>query len=124
MELSDRHNPGSTPKVAGPLDSVFALLYGLAYFTLLLAWLVVIAPLQYFGNLVTGAPARTAISSPWRQWVQREPATVQGPAVITLSRTPIGRQPAGAEEIGLARRPVALTSSITAALLFVIGQFV
>ncbi len=82
------------------------------------AWLIVIAPLQYFGNLVAGAPARLALAASVRSWVVRRPN------VVFLGRDPIDKMPEGAEEIGLARHPVALTSSITAGLLFAISQFV
>ena len=46
----------------GPLDFLFAGLFDIAFFVLCVAWLIVIAPIQYFGNLVAGAPARLALA--------------------------------------------------------------
>jgi hypothetical protein len=43
--------------------------------------------------------------------------------MTTLTETPADTIPEGAEQIGLTRRPVALTASITAALLFAISYF-
>ena len=102
----------------GPLDWLLAALLAIAFVVVVVAWLIVIAPLQYFGNLVAGAPARSALGSTTRTWaLRRKEATV-------VKTTPIKEMPERAEEIGLARRPVSLTSTITAGLLFAVSQFV
>jgi hypothetical protein len=113
----DQARSGDLPK-KGPLDGLFSALFDVAFLVLFLTWLIVIAPIQYFGNLVAGAPARAALASRSRMWVIRKPG------VTSLVSSPIDEPPEGAEEIGLARRPVALTASITAGLLFGISYLV
>lgn len=109
---------GDLPRT-GPLDWVFAALFAFAFMGLFVAWLIVVAPLQYFGNLVAGAPARRALAAPTRFVVER----MREQKMTTLTETPADTIPEGAEQIGLTRRPVALTASITAALLFAISYF-
>jgi hypothetical protein len=103
---------------AGPLDSLFAGLFDIAFFILCIAWLAVVAPIQYFGNLVAGAPARLALANPRRMWVSHQPGRTE------LVTAPVEEAPEGSEEVGLARRPVALTASITAGLLLAISYVV
>jgi hypothetical protein len=103
---------------AGVLDSVLASFFYVAFFATCLAWVAVIAPLQYVGNLVAGAPARLALASPVRTYALRMGKTTY------LGHRPVDTLPEGAEEIGLARRPVAVTASISAGLLLAIGMFV
>lgn len=110
----DHTGIGDLPRKA-PLDGLFSAVFDVALFLLYLAWLIVIAPIQYFGNLFAGAPARAALANPNRMWVKRTPG------VTSLVTAPIYKPPEGAEEIGLARRPVALTASITAGLLLCIS---
>jgi hypothetical protein len=98
----------------GFLDMLFTGLYGLAFVGLAACWLAIVAPLQYFITLVTGAPARGALAS-LRMWVERRGNR------ITLIKGPAGKMPKGAEEIGFARRPVAVTSTITAGVLFLVS---
>ena len=47
------------------LDSVLAHLFLLVFATAMLAWAIVVAPLQYWVNLLCGAPARMSLAS-WR----------------------------------------------------------
>jgi hypothetical protein len=75
-----------------PLDGPITALLYIGLGVLSLAWLVVVAPVQYFGNLVAGAPIRLALAS------QRRYA--------------------------IASRPVAVTASISAGLLFGISYLV
>jgi hypothetical protein len=119
LSLDVEQNPRSGPRAvrAGPIDWIFGALFAIASVVVYVVWLIVIAPLQYFGNIVAGAPARLAVTSPWRSWVRRQEG------VTVVGRSLAEKMPEGAEETGLARRPVALTSTITAGLLFVIGQF-
>jgi hypothetical protein len=109
-----RRREGEDPLKGTPLDFLFAALFDFAYLVLCVAWLTVIAPIQYFGNLLAGGPARLALVRPTRTWVSRKPE------VTEIETGPIDRAPEGSEEIGLARRPVALTASITAGLLLAI----
>jgi hypothetical protein len=92
------------------------LLFYLAFFATFTAWAAIVAPLQYLGNLIAGAPVRLALASPFRTYV------VRGGKRIHLGYERVDTLPAGAEVVGLARSPVATTASITAALLFAIGR--
>ncbi len=100
------------------LDAIVTGLLGLALAGLWVCWLIVIAPLQYFVTLVAGAPARCAFASGRRTWIERQEDTT------VLHSAPAKLMPEGAQEIGLARRPVSATSSIAAALLFAASQFI
>lgn len=101
----------------GILDTLSTVLYWLAFMAVSLCWMALVAPLQYFITLVTGAPARGAVVSR-RMWVKRSGNT------ISLCTGPAEKMPMGAEEIGLARRPVTVTSSITAGALFVVSLLI
>lgn len=98
----------------GVLDTLSTVLYWLAFMAVSLCWMAVVAPLQYFITLVTGAPARAALLSR-RTWVERS-----GNA-IALVKGPAEKMPTGAEEVGFAGRPVTVTSSVTAGVLFVVS---
>jgi hypothetical protein len=116
-EAARRRRQEKLPR-SGPSDGLVAGLLDVALFALWLSWLVVIAPIQYFGNLIAGAPARLALASPSRIWVLRQAG------VTVLARAPVDEGPEGAEEAGFAARPVALTASITAGLLVAISYLV
>ena len=93
-----------------PLDGLITVLFDIAFVILSVAWLVVIAPIQYFGNLVAGAPARLALAKPSRFAI-----------VVTA---PDGGARDHWMEIGLVQKPVAVTASITAGLLLAISYVV
>ena len=59
----------------GPFDGPFAGFFYFAYFASVCAWTLLIAPLQYLGNLIAGAPVRLALASPVRVIVRREGKT-------------------------------------------------
>ncbi|HVQ57343.1 MAG TPA: hypothetical protein VMS60_00410 [Solirubrobacterales bacterium] len=50
------------------LDRIFATVFSLIFAAAMLAWALVVAPLQYWVNLLCGAPARTALASPETLW--------------------------------------------------------
>ena len=99
------------------LDGIFAGLIGLVLAALWVGWLVVVAPIQYFVTLVAGSPSRTAIASGQRTWVERREETT------VIRSGPQELMPKAAEEVGVARRPVSVTSAFIAALLFGGSQF-
>ena len=102
----------------GPFDVFFAALFYFAYFATVCAWTLVIAPLQYLGNLIAGAPVRLALASPVRVIVRREGKMTR------IDRTKADTPPQeGAEVIGLARKPVATTAFISAGLLYALAIF-
>ena len=96
------------------LDLLFIMVFDVAFLAAAVCWLAVIAPLQYFITLVTGAPARGALTSR-RMWVERRGKT------ISLRKDAVEGMPQGAEEIGFAARPVTVTASITAGALFAVS---
>jgi hypothetical protein len=104
-------------RALGFLDSLFTLLFGCALLLLALGWIAVVAPFQYFVTLVAGAPARSAALS-LRMWVKRSGKTVE------LFKVPAELVAEGMEEVGLASRPVTVTSAIAAGLLFVTNLLV
>jgi hypothetical protein len=121
LSFSDDLRPGrgrsrdeELPK-PGWFDPLFGVGFYATYFAVILAWCVVIAPLQYLGNLVAGAPARLALASTTRTRANR-----QGNSIV-LERSRVDKLPDGAEEIGLAHRPVTATALISAGLLYALG---
>jgi hypothetical protein len=102
------------PKVRG-FDQLFIMLFDVAFIVVTVCWLAVVAPLQYVITLATGAPARGALASR-RIWVERK-----ANSDVLIKKGPAARMPERAEEIGFAGRPVTVTSSITAAALFVVS---
>jgi hypothetical protein len=84
---------------------------GVAFF----AWLLVVAPIQYFPYAVLGAPARNALRNPARpQYDPKTDTTV--PAAAEGS--------SAGHTIGYVEKPVALTSALTAAVLWLLSEFV
>lgn len=102
------------------LDGIITGLSGLALVALWACWLIVIAPVQYFVTLIAGAPARSAIAGGRHVSIERPDDT----ETIVIRSVPFASMPEGAQEVGLARRPVTVTSTITAGLLFAISQFI
>ena len=98
----------------GFFDLLWIALFDLAFLGLAFCWLAIVAPLQYFVTLVTGAPARGALLSR-RIWVKRSGK------LTVLSKGPVEKMPKGAEEIGFAGRPVTVTSSVTAGVLLAVS---
>ena len=82
------------------------------------AWLVVIAPIQYFVTLLTGAPARVALGSTTGVSAIKEGDTT---TIITGPVDP----PSGAKPVGLLKdNAVTVTSAITAGFLFLISKLI
>jgi hypothetical protein len=111
--------------------AVFAVVFSLA----MLAWALVVAPLQFFLNLVAGAPARTALASSTTVWRVQVDAThieyVHGPKDLDevtdrdeAQQLADGLAAGKVTETTFAAKPVALTSAIAAALLFGASQLV
>lgn len=83
----------------------------------LLAWLALIVPAQYFVYLIAGAPAREALASPRRAWVR----VTRGE--IEVVRAPKDQDiPAGYSESGISAKPVTLTASLAAIILFALSR--
>jgi hypothetical protein len=83
----------------------------------MLAWALVIAPLQYFVNLLCGAPARVALASRTTMYrVERSPTHTE------YVNAPKDTPDLDGTELTFAARPVSFTAAIAAALLFALSQ--
>jgi hypothetical protein len=116
----DAERAASGPAIhgLGLLDSGISALYAFAYLVTWAAWLVVVAPAQYFVYLVTGAPARAALKSGWRakrSTTDRAEVLEAGPPELLSAQ---------AKESGFTASPVAFTSAVTAATLYAVSLLV
>ena len=107
------------------LGNLFLLLLGAA----MLAWALVVAPLQYWVNLVSGAPARMALAS-WRTSWRVEVTALhteyvnapKDPDAITDEQFQTARAEGRAHEITFASKPVSFSAAIAAAFLWALSQ--
>jgi hypothetical protein len=99
------------------LDYLLSNLFLLVLAAAMLAWALVIAPLQYFVNLVCGAPARVALAS--RTTMYRVQLT---PSHTEYVNAPKDSPEVDGSELTFASRPVSFTAAIAAALLFALSQ--
>jgi len=82
----------------------------------MLGWALVIAPLQYFVNLLCGAPARVALASRTTMYrVQRSPSHTE--YINARKDSP----EVDGTELTFAGRPVSFTAAIAAALLWALS---
>jgi hypothetical protein len=96
-------------------DLVVSLLAWVGVAVAFIGWLLVVAPIQYLPYAVLGAPARNALRNPARP--RYDPATD-----TTL---PVAAEGKGnGHLIGYVEKPVTLTSAFTAAVLWVVSEFV
>jgi hypothetical protein len=103
----------------GVVDVWVAILFTWTFVLAYVAWLLVVAPLQFVVNLVAGAPARVALASPYRAWFR---VTDRGIHVeADWKSDPL---PKGAVEAAFTTKPVAFTAVIAAALLFAVSTVV
>ena len=101
----------------GYLDFVITLAFALVLALGMLAWLVLVVPAQYFLYLIAGAPAREALASPRRAWVK----VARGQ--IEIVRAPKQRDiPDGYSESGISAKPITLTASLAAIILFALSR--
>ncbi len=106
------------PRGLGPIDVLLAILFSFAFILLFVLWMLVIAPLQYLVNIVAGAPARRALASPLRASFRSTPG------MVIVAATPKKRDlPEGATESRFSTSPVAFTSAVASALLFLVSAF-
>jgi uncharacterized membrane protein YqjE len=116
------------------VDLVLAYMFLAVFSAAMIAWALIIAPLQYWVNLVCGAPARTALASSRTIWrvkrSERHTEYVIAPKDLSeLSADDArdleeNRERKLATEISFATKPVTLTAGIAAAALFGVSQFV
>jgi len=83
-----------------------------------IAWLVLIAPLQYFVFLVCGAPSRLALRSTYRL-----DAAMDGSQLVYLEQTSVAKAPSGSWDASLRDKPVVLAAAFSA-LLFMLFDWI
>jgi hypothetical protein len=106
---------GRRSAIASLLDSVMAPLILLTIIICVIAWLVVIAPLNYFITILTGAIARQELrGTRWR------PIYKQTDKEIIMAKQPAKDiLPDNAVDISLARKPFAVSQAITSLFLWI-----
>jgi len=113
------------------LDLALNLLFTLSFAAAMLAWAVLVAPLQYWVSLVCGAPAREALASSGTLWVVRSANRTKF-WFAPKDPTEFEEEPELKEayergemtEAGFAKKPVSFTAAVSAALLFGVSRFV
>lgn len=101
-----------------PLDLVFGLPLIGAFVVASFAWLILIAPLQYFLFLVCGAPSRIALRSRYRLHAETE-----GKILKYRELPPLEPLPETGWDASMRDKPVTLANAFGAAALFVIGHW-
>lgn len=122
---SNRARGGAATASGGPpeaarsaLDTLLSIPFALVLCLAIVAWFVVIVPLQYFVYLVAGAPGRLFAASDWRVIVHSGLRNVEFREVH--KDDPI---PDGWWDASLHNRPVAVTSMFASLLLLLAGWF-
>lgn len=100
------------------LDKVFTYLWTAILAVGLLAWLVVVVPIQYLVILVSGAPARLTMRSRSMTVIR-----TNGWRLTTEIIPRTNGIPQGASEGGPFRKPVTSTNLLTAGLLLIVAAF-
>ena len=96
-------------------DAYVSILFLLVLFVASLAWMVVIAPLNYFLTLFTGVIAREEL----RGKVYRAVVLKEGEKNFVLTALPHEDEvPPNAVDVSIARKPFAITQAVTAAVLW------
>ncbi|MFV9616861.1 MAG: hypothetical protein ACNYZG_12955, partial [Gammaproteobacteria bacterium] len=97
------------------IDTVSYILALLLIAIVVVAWLWLVAPLQYFMTIVCGAPARAAQSSTYMLYARIEDGKLE-----YEEKQPGEIAPVGYWDASMREKPLALVSALTAVLLFVI----
>lgn len=104
------------PNGFGFVDDLIAMMLAVALMLLCVAWLWVVAPLQYVVSLVAGAPARLALTTESRVWYSVTPRA------IAVKELDADASPAeGSTESGFSAKPVTFTTLVAAGLLFLVS---
>jgi hypothetical protein len=80
------------------------------------AWLVLVAPLQYFLFLVCAAPSRIVLRSNYRLY-----AKVDGPMFYYAEMKPDAPEPTLGWDASMRQKPVTMANGFGAAVLFLLG---
>jgi len=112
------------------VDLALTWLFTLSFGAAMLAWIVLIAPLQYWVNLVCGAPAREALASSQTLWLLDSPNRIEfirapkDPNEYQQRELEMAREQGKLTELVFAATPVTFTSAIATAVLFGVSQMV
>ena len=114
-ESSDKNNKSSAvPEFRFPLDGILSFVVILIMFIFGLAWLVIVAPLNYFITILTGVIARQELGEICSRAIAVPIGN--GYELRTIPRNQ--NLPDKAIDISLAAKPFAITQAITALVLF------
>jgi hypothetical protein len=102
------------------MDGAITMLFSVGLAVVLAFWILVVAPAQYWTNLICGAPARQALTSTETVWVHVRPN--EGPGTkgqhISIVTAPRNQAPpVGARMSALLTKPVSLTAALSAGVL-------
>ncbi len=112
----DKNNKRSAvPKFSFPLDGILSIVVFLVMFVFGLAWLVLVAPLNYLITILTGVIARQELG----EICSRAIAVPIGDGYELRAIPRDQKLPDKAIDISLAAKPFAITQAITALVLFV-----
>ena len=114
MSPASHHRPVSFP------DMALTLLMGAIFGVAVIAWLVLIAPAQYFAFLLAGAPSRVALGSRYRVYARLEGQALRYTEGRTLE--PADYENQGWWDASMRDRPVTVASAFMAAALLVIDM--
>lgn len=112
------------------LDFAITELFVLVFAAAMLAWILLVAPLQYFVTLVCGAPSREAVASSGTLWVLSSSSGTEyllgttAPSDYEKSELKKEGERGEMSQVSFAKNPVAFTQAITAAFLFGVSRFV
>ena len=101
------------------VDAVISFVIVVVLYLALAAWVLLVAPAQYFVYLVAGAPGRQAVASPKRLWLRVTPEEI-----LFATDSKLDAIPEDASESGFTAKPVTFTASLAAVLLFALNQIV
>src|SRR5205085_2552079 len=106
-------------------DGVLMLGFSIGFASVVAFWVAVVAPLQYWTNLICGAPARQAMTSSGAVWIQTATSErADGTKAVNTSIVSGPRNhalPTGARMSALITKPVSLTAAVSAAFLLVVN---
>lgn len=101
------------------LDGLLSVFWSAWLIAAVIAWLIVLGPIQYLLHLVTGAPARTMLDSNLKTWF------VMSDTENTILTAPVDHAPPeGAIEAGFYTKPVTLTTTLNSVALFALSWLV
>lgn len=100
------------------LDDLLAYVFTWFVVLMFYAWVFVVAPLQYWVNLVTGAPARAAMASAETVWMTQDGTL----SIYTAGKK--ANRPEGSREVSFGANPVTTTALLSAVVFWFVNLVV